>query len=110
VEQKPEPTKDGYTMSFSDEPRLASAPGASGTGSFCVSFQRSLLPILVADDRRRYVDANPAACLLLRLRRAQVLELRVDDLTPPENVQLMRQRGGGGGSSALARKPASTSS
>lgn len=40
--------------------------------------------MLVADDLRRYVDANSAACLLLRAPRESVLRLRIDDLTPPE--------------------------
>jgi DNA-binding CsgD family transcriptional regulator len=48
-------------------------------------FEQSLLPMLIADDSRRYVDANRAACLLLRLPREQVLELTVDDLTPAED-------------------------
>jgi DNA-binding CsgD family transcriptional regulator len=47
------------------------------------SFSASLLPKLVADDERRYVDANRAACLLLRSTRESVLRLRIDDLTPP---------------------------
>ena len=49
------------------------------------SFENSLVPMLVADDDRRYVAANRAACLLLRLRGDEVLKLRIDDLTPPEN-------------------------
>ena len=40
--------------------------------------------MVVADDERRYVAANPAACLLLRLPEEGILRLRVDDLTPPE--------------------------
>jgi DNA-binding CsgD family transcriptional regulator len=52
-------------------------------------FERSLLPVLVADDDRRYVDANQAACLFMRLPRDRLLTLRVDDLTPPENRHLM---------------------
>lgn len=40
--------------------------------------------MLVTDDERRYVDANRAACLLLRSTRESVLRLRIDDLTPPE--------------------------
>jgi PAS domain S-box-containing protein len=47
--------------------------------------EQSLLPMLVVDDKRRYVDANRAACLLLRLSRERVLELTVDDLTPAED-------------------------
>jgi ABC-type transporter Mla MlaB component len=30
-------------------------------------FESSLVPMLIADDQRRYVQANPAVCLLLRL-------------------------------------------
>jgi PAS domain S-box-containing protein len=56
-----------------------------GTGSrFGAVFSRSLNPMLVADDERRYVDANQAACLLLRMTRAEVLSHRIDDLTPTE--------------------------
>jgi PAS domain S-box-containing protein len=40
--------------------------------------------MVVADDERRYVAVNPAACLLLRLPEEEVLRLRVDNLTPPE--------------------------
>jgi PAS domain S-box-containing protein len=48
------------------------------------SFRSSLVPMVIADDQRRYVAANPAACLLLRLPEEAVLRLSVDDLTPPE--------------------------
>jgi PAS domain S-box-containing protein len=53
------------------------------------SFEDSLVPMLVADNDRRYVAANRAACLLLRLRLDEVLKLRIDDLTPPENRKQM---------------------
>jgi PAS domain S-box-containing protein len=49
------------------------------------SFRSSLVPMVIADDQRRYVAVNAAACLLLRLPEAEVLRLRVDDLTPPEH-------------------------
>jgi DNA-binding CsgD family transcriptional regulator len=48
------------------------------------TFESSLLPMLVANDQRRYVDANRAACLLLRLPLEKVLELSIDALTPHE--------------------------
>ena len=41
--------------------------------------------MLIADDQRRYVDANRAACLLLRCTREEVLGRSIDDLTPPES-------------------------
>jgi DNA-binding CsgD family transcriptional regulator len=48
-------------------------------------FAASLHPMLIADDARRYVDANPAACRFLRRSREEILRLRIDDLTPPED-------------------------
>ncbi|MDP8908079.1 MAG: LuxR C-terminal-related transcriptional regulator [Chloroflexota bacterium] len=47
-------------------------------------FVRSLNPMLIADDERRYVDANAAACLFLRQSREAICELRIDDLMPPK--------------------------
>ena len=49
------------------------------------SFRSSLVPMVIADSGRRFSAANPAACLLLRLPEEDVLRLRIDDLTPPEN-------------------------
>ena len=40
---------------------------------------------LVADDRGRYVDCNPAACELLGYERAEILGMSVWDLTPQAN-------------------------
>jgi PAS domain S-box-containing protein len=51
------------------------------------SFGSSLIPMVIADDERRYVAANAAACLLFRLPEEEVLRLRIDELTPPENRQ-----------------------
>jgi DNA-binding CsgD family transcriptional regulator len=47
-------------------------------------FARSLDPMFVCDDRRRFVDANAAACLFVRLPRRVILTHRIDDLLPPE--------------------------
>jgi DNA-binding CsgD family transcriptional regulator len=41
--------------------------------------------MVIADDGRHYVAANPAACLLLRLPEEEVLKRSIEDLTPPEN-------------------------
>ncbi len=49
------------------------------------SFQGSLIPMVIADDARRYVAANQAACLLLRLSEEEVRGLKIEQLTPPEN-------------------------
>ncbi len=47
-------------------------------------FTRSGSAMLLADDERRYVDANPPACELLGLTREEILEKRIEDLSPPE--------------------------
>jgi DNA-binding CsgD family transcriptional regulator len=47
--------------------------------------------MVVADDERRYVAANPASCLLLRMREEDVLMLRIDDVTPAENRPQIKQ-------------------
>ena len=41
--------------------------------------------MVIADDGRRFVAANPAACLLLRLPEKEVLKRTIEDLTPREN-------------------------
>jgi PAS domain S-box-containing protein len=46
------------------------------------SFRHSLVPMVVADDTRRYVAVNAAACLLLRLPEAAVIGRTIDELTP----------------------------
>lgn len=45
-------------------------------------FRRSARPMLLVDGTRRIVDANRVACLLLRLSRAEVTALALDDLVP----------------------------
>jgi DNA-binding CsgD family transcriptional regulator len=44
-------------------------------------FVHSLNPMLIADDAGRFVDANAAACLFLRLPREAVCRLTISDLT-----------------------------
>jgi PAS domain S-box-containing protein len=47
-------------------------------------FERSVNPMLLADDQRRYRDANDAACRLFGLSRPELLTMTIDDVTPPE--------------------------
>jgi DNA-binding CsgD family transcriptional regulator len=42
------------------------------------------VPMLICDDRRRYVDANAAACATLGRSREEIVGTTVDELTPPE--------------------------
>jgi PAS domain S-box-containing protein len=59
-------------------------PDASPKGTFRKVFARSLNPMLIVDDSRRYVDANGAACALLGLAREEVLSRTISDFTPPQ--------------------------
>lgn len=48
-------------------------------------FERGPCPMLIADDEGRFVDANPAACAMFELSRAEFLKLSVSDLSAPED-------------------------
>ena len=48
-----------------------------------VAFERSQHPMLIADDRRRWVTGNAAACHLLRIAREEIPWRTMDDFTPP---------------------------
>ena len=66
---------------------------------FSALFKRSLNPMLIVDDSRRFVDANPAACLLLRLPVEQLVGRRIEEVLSPRRrgevdadwEQLMRE-------------------
>ncbi|MEJ7786962.1 MAG: EAL domain-containing protein [Solirubrobacteraceae bacterium] len=47
-------------------------------------FEGALDAMMIADDDRRYVAANDAACTLLGLRREDLLQRSLDDLVAPE--------------------------
>jgi PAS domain S-box-containing protein len=47
-------------------------------------FSQSGSAMLLADDDRRYVDANPPACDLLGLTREQILDMKIEDISPPD--------------------------
>jgi PAS domain S-box-containing protein len=49
---------------------------------FAATFERSVVPMLVADDERRLVDLNEAAADLLGLTRDEAVSTSVDDLLP----------------------------
>jgi len=57
----------------------------SSEGSFQALFDASLDAILIVDDSRRYVDANPAACELLGVDQTQIRKFRIDDFASPEH-------------------------
>ncbi|MEI6446247.1 MAG: LuxR C-terminal-related transcriptional regulator [Actinomycetes bacterium] len=52
-------------------------------------FDRSTTPMLLADDERRYVAANDAACDALGIERDRLLEMRIEELATPEVRELV---------------------
>jgi len=72
---------------MSGNPHVGSSGPASAPA--VASFARSLVPMVIANDQRRFVAANTAACLLLRLPEEEIVGMTVDDLTPPESRALV---------------------
>ena len=60
--------------------RLRPMAGAVGRASF----EHALDAMLLADDERRYIDANSAACSLLGLPYEKLVTRRLDDFAPEE--------------------------
>jgi PAS domain S-box-containing protein len=52
-------------------------------------FDNALDAILMADDQMRFVDANPAACVLTGYSLEELLNLKVPDITPLANHGLL---------------------
>jgi PAS domain S-box-containing protein len=57
---------------------------ADSEGPFRAVFDGSIDALLIADDSRRYLDANPAACELLGGDRALITKFRIDDFASRE--------------------------
>jgi DNA-binding CsgD family transcriptional regulator len=53
------------------------------------AFHASQVPMVLVDNRRRYLDANLAARLLFRLSLAELRVRQIDDLTPPADLPRM---------------------
>lgn len=65
-----------------DTPPLAG--DSADDDALWVIFSGSRNPMLLADDERRYINANAAACELLGYTLHELRALRIDDLTLPE--------------------------
>lgn len=57
--------------------------GSQAVVSLRAAFERSRHPMLIADDQRRWVTGNAAACGLLGIAREEVPWRTMDDFTPP---------------------------
>jgi PAS domain S-box-containing protein len=55
-------------------------------------FERSRHPMLIADDRRRWVTGNAAACDLLGIAQEEVPWHTMDDFTPPSERRRLEEQ------------------
>lgn len=74
-----------------------SAPTGSRFGRQAVTglrdaFEWSRHPMLIADDKRRWVTGNAAACDLLRIPREEVPWRAMDDFTPPSELKRLEEQ------------------
>ena len=49
-------------------------------------FESSMIPMAIVDNDRRYLEANKAARLLLRMRLSELRRYRIDDFTPHQRL------------------------
>jgi DNA-binding CsgD family transcriptional regulator len=54
-------------------------------------FDVSPVPMVMCDNERRHVEVNRPARLALRLTRAELRSYAADDLTPSENLPILRE-------------------
>jgi DNA-binding CsgD family transcriptional regulator len=57
-------------------------------------FERSQHPMLIADDQRRWVTGNAAACDLLGIAREEIPWRTMDDFTPPGERKRLEEQWG----------------
>jgi PAS domain S-box-containing protein len=99
---------------MSDDDRFVRPPELAGTTAddeaLWAIFSESRNPMLLADDRRRYVNANTAACVFLGYDLGTLRTMRIDDLAIPETRPFLDDvwddflaRGGSVGRFALLR-------
>jgi PAS domain S-box-containing protein len=66
--------------------------GSEAAARLRVAFERSRHPMLIADDRRRWVTGNAAACELMAIDREEVPWRTMDDFTPPSERGTLEER------------------
>lgn len=80
----------GVTMDVSERKRTEEE-ARENEKRFRAIFESSLDAMLIADNSGRYIDANPAACELLGLSKAELLTKSVNDIYEPAQQALTEQ-------------------
>jgi PAS domain S-box-containing protein len=85
-------TQISVTVSSKSVPRSVGAAAEAVLGSRSDPqqlkrvFERNPIPMVMTDDRRRYVEVNRAARLVFRLSLDEMRGYTIDDLTPPQDL------------------------
>jgi PAS domain S-box-containing protein len=66
--------------------------GAQAVLRLRAAFERSRHPMLIADDQRRWVTGNVAACDLLGIAREELPWRTMDDFTPPSELSRLEEQ------------------
>jgi DNA-binding CsgD family transcriptional regulator len=66
--------------------------GSQAAARLRMAFERSRHPMLIADDQRRWVTGNAAACDLLRIAREEIPWRRMDDFTPQSERKRLEEQ------------------
>ena len=66
--------------------------GPGAVARLRVAFERSEHPMLIADDQRRWVTGNRAACELLGISREEIPWHKIDDFTPASDHPRLEER------------------
>jgi PAS domain S-box-containing protein len=83
----PDPSGPENAQAFAD-----SKFGPQAVLRLRAAFEHSRNPMLIADDQRRWVTGNDAACDLLGIAREEVPWYRMDDFTPPSERQRLEEQ------------------
>src|SRR6187551_2553604 len=68
--------------------------GSSAAVRLRTAFERSRHPMLIADDQRRWVTGNAAACDLLGIAREEIPWRTMDEFTPPGERRRLEEQWG----------------
>jgi len=83
----PSPTRAASAKTALGDARALASDGVPDAAALITAlFAATAEAILVGDDDRRNMTANPAACDLLGRRPDEILNLRVDDIAPPAST------------------------
>jgi DNA-binding CsgD family transcriptional regulator len=84
----PDPPQEGENAQIFAE----GSSGSQAAVRLRTAFERSRHPMLIADDRRRWVTGNAAACDLLGVAREEIPWRTMDEFTPPSERKRLEEQ------------------